>query len=149
MIYKKIPLEEFMAIYHKVTRAAVDVVINTKDGILLTKRAMSPFKGMWHIPGGSVLFREPILHAINRIAQDELGIEVKIIKLLGVIECFEDDGRHTISNAYLTEISEGKPRGSEQGKEIAYFKKLPENCIPFQKKFLEDCCLPSLSGNKF
>jgi len=134
-----------MAIYHKVPRAAIDVVINSKDGILLTKRAIPPFKGMWHIPGGTILFKEPILHAIDRIVEDELGVKVKIIKHLGVIEYFENDGRHTISNAYLAEIKGGKPKGSKQGKEIAYFKKPPENCIPFQKKFLENY-LSSLSG---
>jgi len=50
MLYKRLPLEEFMAIYHKVPLAVVDVIINSKDGILLTKRAIPPFKGMWHIP---------------------------------------------------------------------------------------------------
>ena len=33
-----------MAIYHKVPLAVVDVIINSKDGILLTKRATPPFK---------------------------------------------------------------------------------------------------------
>ena len=136
MKYKKLSPEEFMAIYHKVPRATVDVVIKTEKGILLTKRSIPPFKGMWHIPGGTILFRESIAHAINRIVDDELGIKVKIIHPLGVIECFEEDGRHTISNAYLAEIREGKPKGNNQGKEISYFKKIPENCIPFQKKFL-------------
>lgn len=36
MIYQRLPLEEFMAIYHKVSRAAVDIIINTPEGILLT-----------------------------------------------------------------------------------------------------------------
>ena len=44
MLYKRLPLEEFMAIYHKVPLAVVDVMINSKDGILLTKRATPPFK---------------------------------------------------------------------------------------------------------
>jgi len=110
-------LEEFTTIYHKVPRVAVDIVIKTKQGALLTKRVIPSFKGMWHIPGGTILFKEPILHAINRIAKDELGIKVKVIKHLGVIE-------------YL---KEGTPRGSNQAKEIGYFKRPPKNCVPPQK----------------
>ena len=130
-----------MSIYHKVPRAAVDVVIKTDEGVLLTKRAISPFKGMWHLPGGTILFEEPISHAIERIVKEELGIKVNVIRHLGVIEYFEDDGRHTISSAYLAEIKAGKPRGSNQAKEITFFKRPPKNCIPFLKKFLENICL--------
>ena len=57
MIYKKLPLEEFMNIYHKVPRAAVDIVIKSNNGWLLTKRALPPYEGMWHIPGGTIFLR--------------------------------------------------------------------------------------------
>jgi len=137
MDYPRLPCEEFMSIYHKVPRAAVDIVIQTEKGIILTKRSIPPFKGMWHIPGGTVLFKEPLEHAISRITQDELGVEVKTVKPLGVIEYFNDNGRHTISNAFLAEIIEGEPRGSEQGEEIGFFKEVPDNCIPEQKEFLK------------
>ncbi len=136
MIYKRLPLEEFMAIYHKVPRAAVDVVIKSDEGILLTKRSIPPFKGLWHTPGGTILFNEPISSAIDRITKEELGVKVNVIRHLGVIEYYEDDGRHTISNVYLAEINEGTPKGSKQAKEVAFFKKLPKNCNPFQKKLL-------------
>lgn len=139
--YKRLPLVEFMQIYHKVPRAAIDVVIKTEKGILLTKRAIPPYRGMWHIPGGTILFKETIRHAIKRVVDEELGVQVKVIKHLAVIEYFEEDGRHTISNAYLAEIVKGTPRGSKQGEEIGYFKEIPENCIPKQKEFLSKILL--------
>ncbi len=126
-----------MSIYHKVPRAAVDVVIQTEKGIILTKRSIPPFKGMWHIPGGTVLFKEPIEHAISRIAMEEVGVKVKVIKHLGLEEFFDDGGRHTITNVFLTQITEGEPRGSEQEKEIGFFKEIPDNCIPEQRDFLK------------
>ncbi len=138
MKYPRLSLAEFMDIYHKVPRAAVDVIIRTAQGILLTKRAIPPFKGMWHIPRGTILFMEPVRHAIDRIVLDELGVKVRVLQHLGIIEYFEDDGRHTVSNAYLAEIKAGKPRGSNQGTSIAFFQKPPQNCIPLQKKFLEN-----------
>lgn len=79
---------------------------------------------------------ESIDHAIDRIVLDELGVKVKVIKPLGVIEYFNDDGRHTVSNAFLAEIIEGELRGGEQGQELAIFNEIPDNCIPEQKAFL-------------
>lgn len=137
MEYKKLPVEEFMSIYHKVPRAAVDVIIKTNEGIVLTKRSIPPYKGMWHIPGGTVLFMEPIELAIKRIAQEELGVEVEIAKSVGIIEYFNDDGRHTICNEFVVKISGGELRGSEQGEEWRYFKQIPELVIPEQGEFLK------------
>jgi len=136
MNYPRLSYKEFMSIYHKVPRAAIDIVVQTPQGIILTKRSIPPFVGMWHICGGTILFMEPIDHAINRIIQDELGIKVKIIKPLGIIEYFNDDGRHTISNAFLAKMAEGELRGSKQGREFAVFNQLPDNLIPEQKAFL-------------
>lgn len=144
MNYPRLTNEEFAAIYHKVPRAAVDIVVQTSKGIVLTKRAIPPFVGMWHICGGTILFMEPINHAIDRIVLDELGVKVKMIRPLGFIEYFNDDGRHTISNAFLAEIIEGELRGGEQGQEFAIFSKLPDNCIPEQKAFLVKNRLPIL-----
>ena len=132
MNYSRLTNEEFATIYHKVPRAAVDIIVQTSEGIVLTKRAIPPFVGMWHICGGTILFMEPIDHAIDRIILDELGVRVKVIKPLGVIEYFNDDGRHTISNAFLAKIIEGELRGSKQGQEFAIFNEIPENCIPEQ-----------------
>ena len=132
MNYSRLTNEEFATIYHKVPRAAVDIIVQTSEGIVLTKRAIPPFVGMWHICGGTILFMEPIDHAIDRIILDELGVRVKVIKPLGVIEYFNDDGRHTISNAFLAKIIEGELRGSKQGQEFAIFNEIPENCIPGQ-----------------
>jgi ADP-ribose pyrophosphatase YjhB (NUDIX family) len=142
MDYPRLPYEEFMSIYHKVPRAAVDIVVQTPQGIVLTKRSISPFLGMWHICGGTILFKEPIKHAIDRIIQEELGIKVKVIKPLGIIEYFNDGGRHTICNVFLAKIIKGELRGSEQGREFTIFNQLPDNCIPEQKAFLLKNHLP-------
>jgi len=138
MRYKKIPYEEFVSIYRKVPRAAVDVIVTTPQGILLTKRAMPPYQGKWHIPGGTILFREPIQHAIQRIAKEELGIRVHVVRHLGIIEYLNNEGGHVVSNAYLATIASGTLRDSEQSKGIEFFKRIPTQCIPYQKKFLKD-----------
>ena len=78
--------QEFREIYAKVPRLTVEVVIQTPLGILLTKRAHGPCSGLWHIPGGTVRFGEPLVTAVRRVASTELGLEVEAGPLLGYIE---------------------------------------------------------------
>jgi len=136
MKFKKLPLKEFMEIYHKVPRFAVDVLVVSKKGFILTKRSIPPFKGMWHVPGGSVLFKEPIKHAISRISMEELGVGVDVVGYLGTVEYLDDGGRHAICNCYLVKIKSGELRGSDQGEEFGFFKEIPDNMIPEQKEFI-------------
>ncbi|MFV1917470.1 MAG: NUDIX hydrolase [Patescibacteria group bacterium] len=136
MKYKKIPLDEFLRIYSKVPRAGVDIVVVSRKGFLLTKRSIQPHKGMWHIPGGSILHKEPIKHAVDRIVKEELGIKIKILEHLGIIEYYMAGGLHTVANTYLAKIVSGKPKGSEQGGDIEFYRKVPQNTIPVQKKFI-------------
>jgi len=56
--------KEFDDIYSKVPRLTVEVIVkNRAGGILLTKRAIEPCKGQWHLPGGTVRFGESLLEA--------------------------------------------------------------------------------------
>ena len=68
---------------------------------------------------------------------EEIGVKVSVLRHLGVIEYYEEDGRHTISNVYLAKIIDGKPRGSVQGKEIAFFKKGSQKLYSFSKEIFE------------
>jgi len=62
----ELPHSEFEEIYSKVPRLTVEVVVQSPLGILLTKRASGPCSGLWHIPGGTVRFGEPIRAAVSR-----------------------------------------------------------------------------------
>ena len=41
---------------------------------------------MWHLPGGTVRFGEPLVEAVARVARDELALTVEVGDLLGYIE---------------------------------------------------------------
>lgn len=139
MTSKRIPEEEFKYIYSKVPRLCVDIIVQTSEGVILTKREIEPYKGFWHIPGGTVLNGEKLEETAKRVALEELGLEIKINKLLGILEYPEmDDEKHAVSVVYLITDFLGTPRGSYQGEEVKYFKELPENLISTQKEFLEE-----------
>ena len=78
--------QEFREIYAKVPRLTVEVVVQSPLGILLMKRTEGPCSGLWHIPGGTVRFGEPLVAAVERVASTELGLAVDAGPLLGYIE---------------------------------------------------------------
>jgi len=78
--------QEFRAIYAKVPRLTVEVVVRSPLGVLLTKRTTGACAGLWHIPGGTVRFGEPLAVAVARVASTELGRALHAGPLLGCIE---------------------------------------------------------------
>ena len=134
---KKIPLKTFEYVYNRVPRLCVDLVIKTSEGVVLSKRDIPPSKGKWHIPGGTILFKEKLEDAIKRIALEETGLKLEIIDTIGTIEFFIPTViGHAVSIVHLCKPVSGKLRGSFQGKEIKYFKSVPPNTIKEQAKFL-------------
>ncbi len=132
---------EFRAIYAKVPRLCVDLIIRDEDGrILLAKRSIAPFLNLWHIPGGAVYFGETIEMATKRIAQEELGLEVKSDRLLDVLvhpDEYKDDWHGwPVSLEIETIIISGTPLKDENASEIGFFAKLPQPMVESHRLFL-------------
>lgn len=135
---KRLPSKEFKYLYGKVPRLCVDVVIQSEDGVVLSKRDIPPAKGMWHIPGGTVLFGESLENAVKRIAKEETGLIIKVVKMVSYIEYSPIHAlNHSIGLAFSCKVYSGKLKGCYQAKEIKFFKTIPKNTIPEQEKFLQ------------
>jgi 8-oxo-dGTP diphosphatase len=70
---------------HVVT-SVVAVIVDDADRVLLTRRAVKPFHGMWVMPGGKIDLGEPILSALHREVREEIGIDVVVGGLVDVFE---------------------------------------------------------------
>ena len=81
-----LPEVEYQAIFRKVPRLTVEVVICSELGVLLARRIGGPCDGLWNLPGGTVRFAEPATAAVHRVALDEIGADVTIDDFLGYIE---------------------------------------------------------------
>ncbi len=134
---KKLPLKVFVSIYSKVPRLTVDLVIKNKQGVLLSKRDIPPELGWWHLPGGTVLMGELFEDTVQRVAQEELNTEVKILKPLGFLEYSEGSSLGwTKAAVFLVKPLSKRLVGGKQAKEINYFARLPEDTLPEVKRFL-------------
>ncbi len=137
-LHTRLPKEEFDAIYRRVPRLTVEVVIATAErGVLLSLRDIEPCRGMWHLPGGTVRFGEPLVDAVRRVAHDELGVEATVGRLLGYIEYpshYENGLDSPVGLAFATDIAPS----AEPPPRCRWFTQLPANMHDEQKRFLAE-----------
>jgi len=70
-------------------RAAVGAVVRLGDCFLLVKRANSPSKGRWAVPGGKIKPGETLKEAAQREVLEEARIVVKALKPVQVFDLIE------------------------------------------------------------
>jgi len=135
-----LPKAEFDWIFSRVARLCVEVVIvTTAQEVLLARRDIPPNLGAWHIPGGTVLFGEPLVQAVKRVARDELGLEVAVGELLGYIEYpshYNNGLDSPVGLAFRTEVVPQLPDADGLPEGCAWFSRLPAGLYEEQREFL-------------
>ena len=135
-----LPKAEFDAIFSRVPRLCVEVVIVAPErGVLLARRDIPPNIGAWHIPGGTVLFAEPLREAVKRIARMELDLEVEVGELLGYIEYpshYENGLDSPVGLAFGCAPAGGFSAAESVPGGCAWFERLPAGLYEEQREFL-------------
>ena len=133
--------EEFRSIYSKVPRLCVEVIIKTSGGIVLSLRKLPSWHGKWHIPGGTVYYKEKVADAVKRVAAEELGIGVSIQEMLGYIEYPSEEKESgfgfSVGLAFLCLAETAQMKPNEDSSDIKIFESLPNNMVEEQYHFLE------------
>ena len=110
------------------------MVRNEKGEILFLKRTEKCRNeaGKWNFPGGGLEFGETQDEAVKREVLEETGLEVKIVRILKIIDhIIEEEGQHWFNPIYETKVVGGNLENMEPHKcsEIKWFSpdKLPGN----------------------
>lgn len=91
------------------------------------------------MPGGTVRFGEAMTEAVKRIAQRELGINVKQSKNVGYIEYpshYKNGLDCPVGIVFEIESYSGEPNPNNESQESGWFTEVPENMHADQDKFL-------------
>ncbi|MBU4245545.1 hypothetical protein L6303_04390 [archaeon] len=84
-------------------------------------------------------YNEKLSDAVKRVAKREVGADIEIVKMLGVYEYINDDPRgHIIALAHIVKIAGGKAAPTPDNTELKYFRRAPDDMIPYQKKIFND-----------
>jgi len=144
---RKLPEKQYYKIYSMVLRMTIDLIIFHGDGIVLSKRDIPPCKGMWHLPGGTVLLGERLSEAAVRISREEVGLTIKPLGIIGVKEYSR---RVTFGQAialvFIAKGIGGRLHGNKYAREVAVFTKLPKRIIKEQKDMLVELGIASRNG---
>jgi len=106
---------------HRCIGLTVDVVIIHNNGVVLVKRRREPYKGFWAIPGGFVEYGESVEKAAVREAREETGLDVHLLRLVGVYSDPSRDPRgHTVSVAFLA-LGRGEFRAGDDAGDVRVF----------------------------
>lgn len=137
-----LPEDEFRAIYSRVPRLTVDIVLrNAAGAVYLTKRAIRPCRGQWHLPGGTVRFGESLLDAVRRIARRELAIDIGTAAGLGCLE-YPSHYRNGLDSpvALVFEVTGycGVPEVNSEAAGGDWFTVLPDGMHADEDSFLLD-----------
>lgn len=103
-------------------RLTVDGVIVLEGRLVLVQRRYDPFAGRYALPGGFVEYGEPCEAAVAREVLEETGLVARPARLVGVYSDPRRDPRgHTVSIAYLMEVSGGTLGAGDDAAAVAAF----------------------------
>ncbi len=123
------PQRRWTALGMKTPVLAVDAVIYMKDNcVVLIRRGNPPFQGFWALPGGLCERGETVEQALCREVEEETGLLVEPVQLLGVFSEPDRDPRgHTVSIAFLARPTGGQLRAGSDASHVKTFKRAPRN----------------------
>src|SRR5579859_1548157 len=90
---------------------AVSAEIFRDDKILLVRRARSPSKGFYSLPGGRVEFGETLHAALHREVAEETSLKIEIVELAGWREVVPgtSGGGHYLIMSFAAHWISGEP----------------------------------------
>ena len=117
-------------------KVVVVVVLEKDKKILMVKRAIPPFIGLWSIPGGYVDRGEIVENAGRREILEETTLDVDIDRLIGV---FSEANHPVIVIAYAGSIKAGNPFPGPEVSAVDFFSisKLPDLAFDRDRLILE------------
>jgi len=118
-------------------RVAVFAIIVRDGQVLLARRRDI---GWWNLPGGGMELGETVDEALHREVYEEIGLNVEIVRLVGV---YLKPQKDEVVLTFLCHPGAGEPQTSTEVSAIGYFAPhaLPERTLPKHRERIADAFL--------
>ncbi len=117
---------------------AVDVIIETPEGIILIRRKNPPHG--WALPGGFVNYGESLEAAAVRETKEETSLDVKLVRQFHTYSAPDRDPRgHTVSTVFIAR-AHSCPHARDDAAEAKVFTQedLPSDLAFDHRRILKD-----------
>ncbi|TMI86859.1 MAG: NUDIX hydrolase [Bacillati bacterium ANGP1] len=112
------------------------VLILRRGRVLLIRRAFAPARGLWDIPGGFIEPGETAEQAARREAREELGVAVRLERVLGIYpDVYGPEKRPSLNIYYLARMR-GDGSAVRAGDDAAAFAWFPLRALPRGMAFM-------------
>jgi 8-oxo-dGTP diphosphatase len=109
-------------------------VLDDAGRVLLSRRAIEPFAGMWDLPGGFLEEGEHPLDCLRRELMEEAHVQIEPLAFLGIwMDVYGERGLSTLNLYWTARIVEGELEPADDVAEFRWFApdEAPENELAF------------------
>ncbi len=110
-------------------KVVVNVVAERRGRLLLMRRAIEPRVGTWTMPGGFMEMDESVEECAVREAQEETGVTVRPLELVGLYSRPAPPGPGIVSIVFRGPVYKGRASPGREALEVRWFQ--PEE-IPWR-----------------
>lgn len=117
-------------------KLAVAVVIEQKGKVALQRRTIDPGLGLWTFPSGYVDRGEPVEEAAIREAWEEVGVRVRLNRLLGL---YSSAGETVVLAVYVATPESGSLESRDENDAVGFFgpDELPPLAFPNDQAIIQ------------
>ena len=130
-----------LVLYANPAPTASAIVVDARGRVLLARRGIEPFRGLWDIPGGFVKPGEDGEEAVRRELHEETGLDIRPGEVLAIIpDSYGAEGTATLNVFYLA-TARGEPRPASDVAELRWFA---EDELPPRSELAFSCVADAL-----
>lgn len=119
--------------------STVDAIVFNEGKVLLVKRGIEPYKGMWALPGGYVEWDETTEESTARELREETGLVAITCTLIGIFSHPSRHPKQVINASYLVSVEPGSAQAGDDAEEVRWWPlgSLPQSLAFDHEKIIQ------------